>query len=52
VYIVTDNRVEGPVISHALVPPNARYILLNDKLVGKLRIVLLDFGEGIRCFNG
>ncbi len=51
VYIVTDDRVEGPVISSVLVSPRARHVLLNDKLLGKLRIVLIDFGEGIWCFR-
>ncbi len=51
VYVVTEDRVEGPVVSDVLVAPRARYVLLNDKLLSKLRIVLLDFGEGIWCFR-
>ena len=51
VYIVTEDRIEGPVVSSVLVSPRARYVLLNDKLVSKFRIVLLDFGEGIWCFR-
>ncbi|RLF04232.1 MAG: hypothetical protein DRK00_07170 [Thermoprotei archaeon] len=51
VYILADDRVEGPVTSSVVVSPGARYVLLNDKLLGRLRIVLLDFGEGIWCFR-
>ena len=51
VYIVTEDRVEGPVVSTVLVSPRARYVLLNDKLLSKLKIVLLDFGEGLWCFR-
>ena len=51
VYVVTEDRIEGPVISTVIVSPTARYTLLNDKLLGKLKIVLLDFGEGIWCFK-
>lgn len=51
VYVVTEDRVEGPVVSSVLILPNARYALLNDKLLGRLKIVLLDFGEGIWCFR-
>jgi hypothetical protein len=51
VYVITADRVEGPVTSTALLPPRARHVLFNDKLLGKLKIVLLDFGEGIWCFR-
>ncbi len=51
VYIVTEDRVEGPVTSNALVFPRAKYVLLNDKLLGRLKVVLLDFAEGIWCFR-
>ena len=51
VYVVAEDRVEGPVTSTVLISPRARYVLLNDKLLGKLRIVLIDFGEGIWCFR-
>lgn len=51
VYVVTEDRVEGPISSSALVLPGARYVLLNDKLLGKLKVVLIDFGEGIWCFR-
>ncbi len=51
VYVVTEDRVEGPVVCSVLVSPRARYVLLNDKLLGKLRVALIDFGEGIWCFR-
>ncbi len=51
VYIVTEDRVEGPETSSVLTVPGARYVLLNDKLLGRLRVVLLDFGEGLWCFR-
>lgn len=37
--------------SSAIVSQGARYVLLNDKLLGRLGVVLLDFGEGIWCFR-
>jgi len=51
VYVVTEDRAVGPVVSSAIVARGARYVLLNDKLVGRLGVVLLDFGEGIWCFR-
>ncbi len=51
VYLVTEDRVEGPVLSTALVAPGARYVLLNDKLLGRLGVVLIDFADGIWCFK-
>jgi len=51
VYVLAGDRVEGPVTSAAVVAPGARYVLLNDKLLGRLRVVLLDFGDGTWCFR-
>ncbi len=51
VYVLASDRVEGPVTSAAVVAPGARYVLLNDKLLGRLRVVLLDFGDGTWCFR-
>ncbi len=51
VYVLTEDRIEGPVLCSALVSPRGRFILLNDKLLGKLKIVLLDFSEGTWCFR-
>ena len=50
-YILTEDRVEGPVKASVLVASKGRYILLNDKLLSKLNISLIDFGEGIWCFR-
>ncbi|PCN49949.1 hypothetical protein B6U99_07080 [Candidatus Geothermarchaeota archaeon ex4572_27] len=50
-FVVTDDRVVGPVTSSAMIAPRLRYVLLNDKLVGGLGVVLLDFGEGTWCFR-
>ena len=51
VYVLTEDRVEGPVKSSVLITSGGRYILLNDKLLSKLNISLIDFGEGIWCFR-
>ena len=51
VYVLAGDRVEGSVTSAAVVAPGARYVLLNDKLLGRLRVVLLDFGDGTWCFR-
>jgi len=51
VYVVEEDRVEGPVQAHVLASPRALYPLLNDKLLGRMRIVLLDFAEGTWCFR-
>ncbi len=40
IYVVTDERIEGPVISMVLTSSNIKYVLLNDKPLGRLRIVL------------
>ncbi|RLF23790.1 MAG: hypothetical protein DRN15_04930 [Thermoprotei archaeon] len=50
VYAVTEDRVVGPIRTTAYVT-TSRHVLLNDKLLGKLGIVCLDFGEGIWCFR-
>jgi len=51
VYIIAGDRIEGPVTCSILISPRARHVLLNDKLLGKLKVVLLDFGEGTWCFR-
>jgi len=45
-YVVTEDRVEGPVVASAMTSRRARYALLNDKLLGAFKVVLLDFAEG------
>ncbi len=49
-YVVTDDRVVGPVRCSVYVS-SVRYVLMNDKLLGKLGIVCLDFAEGLWCFR-
>ena len=51
VYVVAEDRVEGFFSTNVRLSPRARHILFNDKLLSKLKIVLLDFGEGIWCFR-
>jgi len=51
VYVIEEDRVEGPVLSDVLSISGIKNILLNDKLLGKLGIVLLDFSEGTWCFR-
>ena len=51
VYVLTEDRIEGPITCSVVVSPYLRYVLLNDKLLGLLKIVLLDFAEGIWCFR-
>ena len=51
VYLIAEDRTEGPIIADAITTHGARYVLLNDKLLGAFRIVLLDFAEGIWCFR-
>jgi hypothetical protein len=50
VYLVAEDRVEGPVKSYAYMT-RGRFILLNDALLSKLRIVILDPYEGLWCFR-
>ena len=51
VCVLAGDRVEGPVTSAAVVAPGARYAPLNDELLGRLRVFLLDFRDGIWCFR-
>lgn len=50
VYIVTEDRVEGPVKAYAYVTRGG-FMLLNDALISKMRIVILDPLEGVWCFR-
>lgn len=50
VYLVTEDRVEGPIKTHVYIT-RGRFILLNDALLSRLRIVILDPFEGIWCFK-
>jgi len=49
-YLVTEDRVEGPVKSYAYIT-KGRFILLNDALLSRLRVVIIDPFEGIWCFR-
>jgi len=49
VYVVEEDRVEGPVKAKALVS-RAGSTLLNDKLLSELRIAIIDPGRGLWCF--
>ncbi len=51
VFLVTEDRIEGPVIADVLTTHGVRYALLNDKILGAFKVVLLDFAEGIWCFR-
>ncbi|OYT40345.1 MAG: hypothetical protein B6U89_02415 [Desulfurococcales archaeon ex4484_58] len=51
VYVITEDRVVDPVKANVLTIEGSRYVLLNDKLLGELGIVLIDFGRGIWCFR-
>lgn len=50
VYVVTEDRVMGPVRASVYVTGHGT-ALLNDKLLGRLGIVMLDVGEGLWCFR-
>lgn len=49
--MVEEDRVKGPIIADVLVSQKARYILLNDKILGMLGIVIIDPAEGLWCFR-
>ena len=51
VWVVEEDRVEGPVRAHVLASLRALYPLLNDELLGGLGIALIDFAEGVWCFR-
>jgi len=49
-YVVTEDRVEGPVGVRAYIV-KSRVVLLNDSAISALRIVIIDPKEGIWCFR-
>ena len=51
VSVVEPDRVEGPVVCDVLVPEAGSMVLLNNVLLGRLRIVVLDFETGLWCFR-
>lgn len=50
VYVVAGDREVGPVRASAVVS-GGKYVLLNDKLLGELGVVCLDFADGLWCFR-
>ncbi|MCX8205437.1 MAG: hypothetical protein N3H31_07305 [Candidatus Nezhaarchaeota archaeon] len=50
VYVVTEDRVVGPVEAYAYAS-RAGFVLLNDKLLGRLGVAIIDPGEGLWCFR-
>jgi hypothetical protein len=49
-YLVAKDRVEGPVKSYAYIT-KGRFILLNDALLSRLHVVIIDPFEGVWCFR-
>jgi len=49
-YIVAEDRVEGPVKTHAYLS-KGRFILISDSVLSKLQVVIIDPYEGIWCFR-
>jgi hypothetical protein len=49
-YLLTEDKVEGPVKSYAYIT-RGRFILLNDALLSRLRVVTIDPFEGVWCFR-
>jgi len=50
VYVVAEDRTSGPVQAYAYISRGG-LTLLNDKLLGKLGIAIVDPGEGLWCFR-
>ena len=51
VSVVTEDYETSSVQVSVLTSGKARHVLMNDKLTGKLGIVILDLGEGLWCFR-
>ena len=50
VYVLTEDRIEGPVVVDAVVMGTDE-VLLSDKAIGALKLVLVDAGEGLWRFR-
>uniref|UniRef100_A0A7C5TH53 Uncharacterized protein n=1 Tax=Ignisphaera aggregans TaxID=334771 RepID=A0A7C5TH53_9CREN len=50
IYLVAEDRVEGPVKSFAYIT-RGKFILLNDALLSRISVVIIDPFEGIWCFK-
>jgi hypothetical protein len=49
-YLITEDRVEGPIKTYAYVM-RSRLVLLNDAVLSRLHIVIIDPFEGLWCFR-
>ena len=49
-YLITEDRVEGPIKVYAYIV-KGKFILLNDSTLSALRIVIIDPRDGIWCFR-
>jgi hypothetical protein len=49
-YIVTSDRVEGPVKAYAYIT-RGRVVLINDSALSALRVVIIDPRDGLWCFR-
>jgi len=50
VYVITDERIKGPIKAYCYIT-RGKFILLNDALLSALNIVIIDPFEGIWCFR-
>jgi len=51
VWVITEDRIVGPVTSNLVISKGRREVLLSDKLLRDLKIALEDPGEGIWRFR-
>lgn len=51
VKVITEDRTSPEVSCNLLISEMEDEVLISDKLSSKLRIVLLDIGEGLWCFR-
>jgi hypothetical protein len=49
-YVVTSDRVEGPVKVYAYIT-RSRVVLINDSALSALRVVIIDPRDGLWCFR-
>ena len=51
VYVVTEDRIVGPVVTDVVISSRGRRVLVSDALASALGIVLIDLKEGLWCFK-
>lgn len=51
VCVIAEDRISNPILCSVIISQHSKYVLLNDKLLSKLGIVIIDAGEGIWCFR-